>query len=115
MAPGDIRVIESRFSPENLPHNLALVAVLQTWAERKHVAPAQIALAWLLARKPCIVPIPGSAQIAYTLQNSGADAVRFTPGELAQLNAASDAIQVQGARPPDQVLVYSGVEAPPKS
>ncbi|MES3032479.1 MAG: aldo/keto reductase [Gemmatimonadota bacterium] len=113
-APGDIRGIESRFSPENLPHNLALVTVLRRWAEQKRAAPAQIALAWLLAQKPWIVPIPGTTQMAHMLQNIGADAVRFSASEIATLNAEVAAVQVQGARLPDQVLVYSGVEAPPK-
>lgn len=113
-APGDIRGIESRFSPENLPHNLALVTVLRRWAEQKRAAPAQIALAWLLAQKPWIVPIPGTTQMAHMLQNIGADAVRFSTSEIATLNAEVAAVQVQGARLPDQVLVYSGVEAPPK-
>ncbi|MET0646555.1 MAG: aldo/keto reductase, partial [Pyrinomonadaceae bacterium] len=67
-APGDIRGVESRFSPENLPHNLALVELLKSWAKRKQVAPAQIALAWLIAQKPWIVPIPGTTQMAHMLQ-----------------------------------------------
>jgi aryl-alcohol dehydrogenase-like predicted oxidoreductase len=113
-APGDIRGIESRFSPENLPHNLQLVALLRRWAERKSAAPAQIALAWLMAQKPWIVPIPGTTQMAHMIQNSGADAVRFSASELATLNAEVAAIEVRGARLPDQVLVFSGVEAPPK-
>ncbi len=113
-APGDIRGIESRFSPENLPHNLALVTLLRRWAEQKRAAPAQIALAWLLAQKPWIVPIPGTTQMAHMLQNIGADAVRFNASEIATLNAEVAAVQVQGARLPDQVLVFSGVEAPPK-
>jgi aryl-alcohol dehydrogenase-like predicted oxidoreductase len=113
-APGDIRGVESRFSPENLPHNLALVELVKRWAERKNAAPAQIALAWLMAQKPWIVPIPGTTQMAHMLQNIGADAVRFTPSELAELNASVSAIQIRGARLPDQVLVFSGVEAAPK-
>ncbi len=113
-APGDIRGIESRFSPDNMPHNLALVTVLRRWAEQKRAAPAQIALAWLLAQKPWIVPIPGTTQMAHMLQNIGADAVRFSASEIATLNAEVAAVQVQGARLPDQVLVFSGVEAPPK-
>jgi aryl-alcohol dehydrogenase-like predicted oxidoreductase len=113
-APGDIRGVESRFSPENLPHNLALVDLVRRWGERKGAAPAQIALAWLLARKPWVVPIPGTTQMAHMLQNIGAAEVRFTPAELAELNAAVSAIQVRGARLPDPVLVFSGVEAPPK-
>jgi aryl-alcohol dehydrogenase-like predicted oxidoreductase len=113
-ADGDIRKIESRFSPENLAHNLSLVALVRRWAERKNAAPAQIALAWLLAQKPWIVPIPGTTQMAHMLENIGAADIRFTPAELTELNAAVSAIQVRGARLPDQVLVYSGVEAPPK-
>ena len=114
-AEGDIRGRESRFSPENLPHNLALVGVVKTWAERKQATPAQIALAWLMAQKPWIVPIPGMTQMAHMLENIGADSIRFTPAELAELNASVSAIQIRGARLPDQVLVFSGVEAPARS
>jgi aryl-alcohol dehydrogenase-like predicted oxidoreductase len=114
-AQGDIRGIESRFSPENLPHNLALVALLRSWAERKQATPAQIALAWLMAQKPWIVPIPGTTQMAHMLENIGAASVQFTPSEVTELNQAVAAIQVRGARLPDAVLVFSGVEAPPKT
>ena len=114
-APGDIRGIEGRFAPENLPNNLALVALARRWAERKGAAPAQIALAWLMAQKPWVVPIPGTTQMAHMLENTGASDVRFTPTELSELNAAVRAIEVRGARLPDQVLVFSGVEAPPKT
>ena len=113
-APGDIRGVESRFSPENLPHNLALVDLVRRWAERKRSTPAGIALAWLMAQKPWIVPIPGTTQMAHMLENVGAAGVRFTSGELAELNAAVRAIEIRGQRLPDQVLVFSGVEAPPK-
>jgi aryl-alcohol dehydrogenase-like predicted oxidoreductase len=114
-AQGDIRGIETRFSPENLPHNLALVALLRSWAERKQAAPAQIALAWLMAQKPWIVPIPGTTQMAHMLENIGAASVPFSPSEVTELNQAVAAIQVRGARLPDAVLVFSGVEAPPKT
>ena len=113
-APGDIRAIESRFSPENLPHNLKLVDVLKQWATRKQATPAQIALAWLMAQKPWIVPIPGTTVMAHMVENTGAAAVRFTPAEITELNAAVRAIEVRGARLPEQVLVFSGVEAAPK-
>jgi len=113
-APGDIRGVEARFSPENLPHNLTLVDLVRRWAERKNAAPAQIALAWLLAQRPWIVPIPGTTQMAHMVENSGADDVRFTSSELAELNAAVRAIEIRGERLPDQVLVFSEVEAPPK-
>jgi aryl-alcohol dehydrogenase-like predicted oxidoreductase len=111
-AAGDIRGIEPRFDPENLPHNLALVVLLKQWGERKQASPAQIALAWLLAQKPWIVPIPGTTQMAHMRENIGASSIQFTPSELAELDAAVAALQTQGARLPDQVLIYSGVEAP---
>jgi aryl-alcohol dehydrogenase-like predicted oxidoreductase len=113
-APGDIRGVESRFSPENLPHNLAIVDVVTSWAKRKQATPARIALAWLMAQKPWVVPIPGTTQMAHMLDNSGADAVRFTPAELAELNSAVQAIEVKGQRLPKEVLALSGVDAPPK-
>jgi aryl-alcohol dehydrogenase-like predicted oxidoreductase len=113
-APGDIRGIESRFSPENITHNLALLKVANTWAERKKAAPAQIALAWLMAQKPWIVPIPGTTQMAHMLQNNGAASLQFTATELAELNSAVRAIEVRGARLPEAVQVFSDVEAPPK-
>jgi aryl-alcohol dehydrogenase-like predicted oxidoreductase len=113
-ALGDIRGVESRFSPENLPQNLTLVDLVRRWAERKNATPAQIALAWLMAQKPWIVPIPGTTQMPHMLENIGASTVRWTQSELTELNAAVSAIKIQGARLPDQVLVFSGVEAPPK-
>lgn len=113
-AEGDIRGIETRFSPENLPQNLALVELLKSWSERKNAAPGQIALAWLLSQKPWIVPIPGTTQMAHMLENIGAASIAFTPAETAELNVAVAAIKVQGARLPDAVLAFSDVEAPPK-
>ena len=97
-APGDIRGVESRFSPENLPHNLALVELVKRWAERKQATPAQIALAWLMAQKPWIVPIPGTTQMAHMLENIGAADIRFTPAELSELNTSVSAIQIRGER-----------------
>lgn len=111
-APGDIRAIESRFSPGNLPHNLALVDLVKSWAKRKESTPAKIALAWLMAQKPWIVPIPGTTQMAHMIENSGAAEVGFTSTELAELNSSLAAIQIRGQRLPDEVLVYSAVEAP---
>jgi aryl-alcohol dehydrogenase-like predicted oxidoreductase len=113
-APGDIRAVEGRFAPENLTHNLQLVSVVRQWAERKQAAPSQIALAWLMAQKPWIVPIPGTTNMAHMLENNGASALRFTPQELTELDTAVRAIEIRGQRLPDQVLVFSGVEAAPK-
>lgn len=111
-ADGDIRKIEARFAPENLPNNLALVRLVKTWAERKNVAPAQIALAWLMAQNPWIVPIPGTTQMAHMLENIGAAEVTFGNEELQELNAALAGITIQGERLPPAVLAYSDVEAP---
>ena len=113
-ALGDIRGVESRFSLENLPHNLTLVELLKRWGGRKRATPAQIALAWLMAQKPWIVPIPGTTQRAHMLENIGAADVRFTPAELADLNSEVAAIELRGQRLPDAVLALSGVEAPPR-
>lgn len=113
-AGGDIRGVETRFSPDNLPDNLALVDLLKSWADRKGTAPGQIALAWLMAQREWIVPIPGTTQMAHMLENIGAASIAFTPAELAELNAAVAAIKIQGARLPDAVQAFSGVEAPPK-
>lgn len=114
-APGDIRAAEPRFAPDNLKHNLALVTLLKAWAERKQAAPVQVALAWLLAQKPWIVPIPGTTQMAHMLENVGGSSIKFSPDELKELNASVSSIEVQGKRLPDGVLALSGVEAPPKS
>ncbi|MBM3090517.1 aldo/keto reductase [Ensifer sp. T173] len=113
-AQGDIRGIESRFSPENLPANLALVTLLNNWADRKQATRAQIALAWLLAQKPWIVPIPGTTQMPHLLENIGATSISFSAEETTELNAAVSAIKVRGQRLPDAVLAYSAVEAPEK-
>ncbi len=113
-AQGDLRGSETRFSAENLPSNLALVDLAKKWATQKQAAPGQIALAWLLAQKPWIVPIPGTTQMPHMLENNGADSVRFTADELRQFNTELATIQVRGERLPPYVLALSGVEAPPK-
>lgn len=113
-ADGDFRKTETRFSPENVPHNLALGRLVQTWAERKQTTPARIALAWLLAQKPWIVPIPGTTQMAHMLDNIGATEVVFSVDELEALNAALAGITIQGERLPPAVAALSGVEAPLK-
>ena len=114
-APGDIRGNETRFTPENLAHNISLVHLLRQWSERKGCTPAQVALAWLLARKPWIVPIPGTTQMPHMLENVRASQVRFSNGEFAELDRAVTAVEVRGNRLPDTVQVFSGVEAPPRT
>ena len=111
-ADGDFRKTETRFASDNLAHNMALVRLLKTWAERKNTTPARIALAWLLAQKPWIVPIPGTTQMAHMLDNIGAADVVFSAGELQALNTGLAGITVQGERLPPVVQAYSGVEAP---
>lgn len=111
-AEGDIRGIETRFAPANIEHNLVLVNLLRDWAARKQATPARIALAWLMAQRPWIVPIPGTTQMAHLLDNLGAAEVVFSAAELRELNAAVAAVAVQGARLPPAVQAYSGVEAP---
>ena len=113
-AQGDIRGIETRFAPENLAHNLALVDLLKTWGAKKQATPGQISLAWLLAQKPWIVPIPGTTQMAHMLENIGADDIKFTADELKQFNTELSGIKVKGERLPPAVQVFSNVEAPPK-
>lgn len=110
----DFRAVVPRFAPEALPANMALVQVVRTWAERKNATPAQLALAWLMAQKPWIVPIPGTTKMAHMEENLGAAAISFTADELKQLNADVVAVNIQGARLPPAVMVMSGVEAPPK-
>ena len=110
-APGDLRAATPRFAPENLAHNIKLIELIKTWAALKQAAPAQIALAWLMAQKPWIVPIPGTTVMQHMVENSGAASVKFTPTEIAELNTAVRAIEIKGQRLPDAVLRFSGVEA----
>lgn len=110
----DFRAISARFAPEVLPANMALANLVRSWAQRKNATPAQLSLAWLLAQKPWIVPIPGTTKAAHMTENLGAASITFTADELRQLNAAVAAIRIQGDRLPPAVAVMSGAEAPPK-
>jgi aryl-alcohol dehydrogenase-like predicted oxidoreductase len=110
-AQGDFRGMVPWFEPGNLSANMARVAVVKEWAKRKEATPAQIALAWLMAQEPWIVPIPGTTKMSHLLDNIGADAVHFTPAELVDLNAALHRTPVHGARLPAGILSLSGVEA----
>jgi aryl-alcohol dehydrogenase-like predicted oxidoreductase len=87
---------------------------LKGWAERKQATPGQISLAWLLAQKPWIVPIPGTTQLAHMVENIGAAEISLTPAELADLNAAAARIEIRGVRLPEAVLAFSEIEAPRK-
>src|SRR5216117_3862895 len=94
----DFRNIVPRFTPENRKANLALVDLLRSIAERKNATPAQVALAWLLAQKPWIVPIPGTTKLHRLEENIGAAAVELTPDDLRDIDRASSNIRVEAAR-----------------
>ena len=94
----DFRSTVPRFSEENRKANRALVAVLGSFAERKHATPAQISLAWLLARTPWIVPIPGTTKRHRLEENVAAVDVELTPGDFQELETAAARIEVHGAR-----------------
>ena len=97
-ASNDIRSTIPRFSPEALQHNQAVVDLLASIAQRKGATPGQIALAWLLAQKPWIVPIPGTRKLHQLEENIGAADVELSGDELAEIEAAASKIQVQGGR-----------------
>lgn len=99
----DFRSILPRFAPEALKANQALVDLLQSIAQRKQATPGQIALAWLLAQKPWIVPIPGTTKLHRLEENIGAAAVELTPEDLREIEAAASRIDIQGARYPEQI------------
>jgi aryl-alcohol dehydrogenase-like predicted oxidoreductase len=104
----DFRTKVPRFAPEALKANLVLVTLLQNVAARKGATPAQIALAWLLARKSWIVPIPGTTKLHRLDENLGSVAVEFTSADLKEIDAAASKIPLQGARLPDSALAMTG-------
>ncbi len=97
-----------RFTPEALKANQSLVVLLSSIAARKQATPGQIALAWLLAQKPWIVPIPGTTKRPRLEENAGAAAVELSPDDLRDINRAASQITVQGARYPEQMEQLSG-------
>jgi aryl-alcohol dehydrogenase-like predicted oxidoreductase len=102
-ASTDLRSRIPRFAPEARKANQALVDLLAAIAERKKATPAQIALAWLLAQKPWIVPIPGTTKPARMEENIGAAAMALTPDDLREIDGAASKITVQGARYPEEL------------
>jgi len=104
----DFRNILPRFTPEARKANQALVDLLGMIAERKRATPAQIALAWLLAQKPWIVPIPGTTKLARLGENIGAVAVELTSDDLRQIDGAVSKITAQGARYPENLEQMTG-------
>jgi aryl-alcohol dehydrogenase-like predicted oxidoreductase len=99
----DFRNIVPRFTPENRKANQALVELMSSIAERKKATPAQIALAWLLAQKPWIVPIPGTTKLHRLEENLGAAEIELTPDDLSEIEMAASKITVQGARYPEHL------------
>ena len=99
----DFRRQIPRFTPDALKANQALVDLLRKIAEQKNATPAQITLAWLLAQKPWIVPIPGTTKLARLEENIGAVAVELTPDDLGKIETAASKIKIQGARYPDSM------------
>jgi aryl-alcohol dehydrogenase-like predicted oxidoreductase len=106
-AKADFRAAFPRFTPEARAANMALVELLKRIAERKAATPAQIAIAWLLARKPWIVPIPGTTKLHRLDENLGAAAAELTDDDLREIEAAAGGIDVQGARLPKAILDLS--------
>ena len=103
----DFRSAFPRFTQEAREANLALVDLLKQIAKRKQATPAQVALAWLLAQKPWIVPIPGTTKLHRLEENLGSVQVELTPSDLSEIESSFAKIPVQGARLPEQVLQYS--------
>jgi aryl-alcohol dehydrogenase-like predicted oxidoreductase len=104
----DFRSTLPRFAPEARKANLAFVDLLGAIAKEKNATPAQIALAWLLAQKPWIVPIPGTTKLSRLEENLGAVAVDFTPNDLREIDSAASKITVQGNRYPEQLEKLTG-------
>jgi len=104
----DFRNIVPRFTPENRRTNQALVDLIGTFAQQKKATPAQIALVWLLAQKPWIVPIPGTTKLHRLEENIGGAAVQLTREDLRQLETAASKISVQGARYPEELQKLVG-------
>jgi aryl-alcohol dehydrogenase-like predicted oxidoreductase len=104
----DFRNTLPRFTPEARKANQALVDLLGTIGKRKKATPAQIALAWLLARKPWIVPIPGTRKLERLDENIGAAAVELTSDDLGEIDGAASRITVQGARYPEKLEQMTG-------
>jgi aryl-alcohol dehydrogenase-like predicted oxidoreductase len=105
----DFRKTLPRFTPEAMKTNQALVNLLGKIAERKKATPAQIALAWLLAQKPWIVPIPGTTKLHRLEENIGAASIELTSDDVCEIESASSKIKVQGARYPEHIEKMTGL------
>jgi aryl-alcohol dehydrogenase-like predicted oxidoreductase len=108
LGEGDFRNILPRFTPEAMEKNQALVDLLKRIAREKKATPAQIALAWLLAQKPWIVPIPGTTKLHRLEENLAAANVELTAGDLADIERAAAEIRIEGERYPEELLKTTG-------
>jgi len=108
IAEGDYRKLLPRFTPEAMQKNQALVDLLKRIAREKNATPARLALAWLLAQRPWIVPIPGTTKLHRLQENIGASTVELTAADLAEIERAAAAIQVEGDRYPPQLQAMIG-------
>lgn len=106
---GDFRKLLPRFTPQAMAKNQALVDLLKRIAEDKKATPAQIALAWLLARKPWIVPIPGTTKLHRLEENLGATDIALSSDDLVRIETAAAAIRVEGERYPEQLMKTTGL------
>ena len=108
IAEGDYRKLLPRFTSEAMQKNQALVDLLKWIAREKNATPAQLALAWLLAQRPWIVPIPGTTKLHRLQENIGASTVELTAADLAEIERAAAAIKVEGDRYPPQLQAMIG-------
>jgi aryl-alcohol dehydrogenase-like predicted oxidoreductase len=106
--PTDFRNILPRFTPDALKANQSLIHLLGSIAERKNATPAQIALAWLLAQKPWIVPIPGTTKLNRLTENNAAASIVLSADELEEINVSASQIKIMGERYPEQILKMTG-------
>jgi aryl-alcohol dehydrogenase-like predicted oxidoreductase len=109
LGSSDFRSTLPRFTPEALKANQAVVDLLGTVAKRKGATPAQIALAWLLAQKPWIVPIPGTTKLSRLEENMGSVAIELTPDDLCEIDRTASKITVQGDRYPEHLQRMTGL------
>ena len=107
--PSDFRNHVPRFSPEARKANMVLVHVVRAAAQRKGATPAQVALAWLLAQKPWIVPIPGTTKFSRMEENLGAVNVQLTDSDLKQIDDATSKLSLEGTRLPEAMLKMTGL------
>jgi len=106
---GDFRSIVPRFTPENLEANQSLLDLLNKFSEQKNATPAQLALAWLLAQKPFIVPIPGTTKLHRLEENIGGATVELTKNELSEIQSTLEKIKVSGERYPEELEKRTGL------